>query len=154
MADANADVVSINGLKARVPAVRKVAAAKEAGYGYRALLARGYRVYRKLRPSHAVAAGKDVRLCGLIGDTVHNGGALLALFHCAGIECPPVYVLSYGGDNAVHGDLFKFARSFRLAAALLIRRAKLHDLNLERFYFAVLPFYGGGRVEEAELNAL
>lgn len=29
-ADANADVVSINGLEARVPAVRKVAAAKEA----------------------------------------------------------------------------------------------------------------------------
>ena len=108
----------------------------------------------KLRAGHAVAADKDVGLCGLESDAVSLGCVLLALDHCAGVQFAPINLLTDGADDGVDLDGGELAGADRLSLALLVRLAKLHDFDLETVDLAVLVAEDfNGSVEVAELYA-
>ena len=78
--------------------------------GDRALLAGCDRVYRELRAGVDVAADKDVRLGGLVGERIGDGGVAAAELDLAAVEeVAPLDALADGHQDEVRRDLLEFA---------------------------------------------
>ena len=92
----------------------------------------------ELRPGDKVAAGEDVVLRGLAGDRVNDHGAVLVKGHALGGDAAEIDLLTDRADNAVDLDGLILAGADRLAAALFVRLAELHTLDLERTDLAIL----------------
>ena len=118
------------------------------------LLAGGNGVDGKLRAGVAVAADKDVRLRGLIGQRVGLGGALFRRRERAGIERAPVDRLADGADDGIDRERLELTGADGLAAALLVRLAERHALDPDARDLAVLAEDLDRRGQEAELHAL
>ena len=108
----------------------------------------------KLGTGVDIAADKNVILLSLVGNGICDCIALLAGLESADIKAAPVDALTDGGENGIDLDGLKLTGADRRTAALLIRLAKLHELDLECGDLAVLADDLGRSVEEAELYAL
>ena len=118
------------------------------------LAAGGNRVNGKFRSGVNVTADEDIFLRGLVGDGIGNSVALLACHKRTDIQRAPVDGLTDCGDDGVDFDGLKFPGADGLAAALFIRLAQFHELDLETANPAVRAKNLDRRVEEAELHAL
>ena len=121
----------------------------------RALAAGGYRVDSELRAGVAVAADEDILLCGLESYGICHCNALCGGLERADIQLAPVDGLADSADDGIDLDGLELAGTDGLSSALLVRLAKLHDLDLQAVDLAGCGAGDlNGSVEVAELHAL
>ena len=119
-----------------------------------ALAAGRDRVDGELRAGDHVAAGKDIGLRGLIRHTVGLDGAVAVEDHSLRRDAAKIDALADGADDGRDLDGLELAGADRLAAALRVGLAQLHDLDLEGLDLAVFADDLGRSAQEAELHAL
>ena len=122
--------------------------------GDSALAAGRDRVDGKLRAGDHVAAGEDVGLRGLIRHAVGLDGAVAVEGHGLRRDMAEVNALADSADDGRDLDGLELTGADRLAAALRVGLAQLHDLDLEGLDLAVFAEDLGRCAQEAELHAL